>query len=351
MFMKQYSRFALVAALVTVLALVTPGLSLAAGMIGSGPDTAMAPANGMTVHLNAGQQQWYVFDSAGQSQDNDPARISVVLTAMPQGSATFEIWTPERLAGINTQDPNKPVQPVGMGTANTGTVGDQKNVDRSPGMLFWIDRAKVGGTFYVVVKSTGGASDYILDVSGDRLSFPKPAYVMSQPSQQLQPRTLPVTGNAAAPQASTQAAPQPALVRQLGSSPDLALPILGRPTVVPSGQQLWYTFQLPGDSNSGDKPRVQLRLTVQSGGSASFAVWTRERMNQAATADPSQKVGAVGNGTPLVKKDSDGNTFNLYGGDLFWLGNARVGGTYYVLVQATGMAPVSYTLTMTQMNQ
>src|SRR5512136_2643655 len=115
MFKKQLSRFALMAALVTTLGVMAPSLGQAAGPTGTGPDDAMAPTGTME-HLNVGQSRWYAFSSAGKDRNGDPSHVLITLYAQPDGSAGFNIWTPERLAErAASTNPNKDAPPVGVG--------------------------------------------------------------------------------------------------------------------------------------------------------------------------------------------------------------------------------------------
>lgn len=340
MFVKQMGKIGFVAAMVMVLGLLTPAFTLAAGAPGSGPDSALAPS-AMTVHLNSGQQQWYIFHTDGADADGNPSNVSVMLTASPAGSATFNIWTPAEINQMSFNDFDHPVKPVGSGTVQTFKSGDE-TLTRYGGALLWVDRPKAGGTFYVQVNAVGN-TDYQLSISGSSLSFPT-QYVQAMPQaqpQQLGPRTLPLTGNAAAPQAAPAQAPQAAPAA--GISPSTALAISGRTMTLLPGQQQWFRFSFGGDGNKDDNPQVTVHMSTD-GGNASFLVWTPERLSDFNTASSDQKVSAVGMGTQITSKDSDGNRVIQYGGDLFWVGSGRVGGTYYVVVQSHSGEPIHYTL-------
>lgn len=354
MLAKRVTRLFMVAMLVTVLGVLTPGLGFAAG---TGPADALAPSGAM-VHIASGAQQWYVFHIDGVDRDSTPANVSVMLQASPEGSAVFNVWTPDEIRALPGQDFSNPIQPIGRGTQETYKNGDE-TLTRYNGALLWADRTRVGGTFYVQVIGMA-SSDYRLSISGDNLSFPtqsmQPAPTVQtvqsvQPAQLQQPRFLPRTGSLPSTQASAVAAPQAAPAPSVfgGSSIDHPLAVTGQVMTVPSGQQRWFAIQVPGDSDPGDKPRVQVRLSVLSGGAASFTVWTRERLNEFNTQDSStQKIGPVGVGSMVTARDSDNTRIPEYSGDLFWLGDARVGGTYYIVVDAAGSGPVvQYRLTTT----
>lgn len=338
MFGKGFTRFAFLGALVIVLGLLTPAAGLAAGPIGSGPDTALAPSGGQ-VHLAAGQQQWYIFRTDGQDSNGNPSRVRIAFTAMPAGSATFNLWTPDQIRAMPSQDVNNPIRPIGAGTPSIYHQ-DGNTIDRYPGTLFWSEDAKYGGTFYVQVVSTGAqASDYVLSVTGDSLSFPT-QYVQSKP------QVLPVTGRSASPSATNSASAQPAPVAApAGSSVDNALTTFGRMMTLKPGQQQWYALQVAGDSNTGDNPHINVHLSSSANSGVNFYIWTPDRLRAAAVQDPNNPVRPVGAGTVMLSsKDSDGNRTVLSNGDLFWSGSGRVGGTYYVVVQSNEPNPVQYTL-------
>lgn len=336
MFAKHWARFGLVAALVMLLGLLTPAFSLAAGP-GSSPDTAVAPTGGM-VHLNAGQQHWYVFHIDGTDKDSTPNNVTVSLFST-SGNVGFNIWTPQELSDLPSATSDSPINPVGRGTVRTVKENDQ-TVVADNGILHWADRTRVGGTFYVQVFG-GQPSDYQLQISGNGVSFPT-QYVLAQPSQQTPrqagPSLLPLTGSSPSVQAARPAAPaqaiQPAFMGS--NSMDNAFALAGTRTMsIGTGQQQWFAFQIGEPSDSDSKPRVAVTLSTLSGGPLSFQVWTAQRLSQFNSAGPDdKKVGAVGMGTPFVTRDSDGNRTTVDNGQLFWLGDGRSPGTFYIVVTA-----------------
>lgn len=330
MFKKQFSRFALVAALVTLLALAAPAVGLAAGPAGTGPADALAPT-GAWQNLAVGQHRWYAFNTDGKLLNGDPSHVVAILRTSPAICANFNVWTPDELAQIPSQDPGKPIQPLGRGTQLAYQDGSQ-TLDRFGGALVWAGAFNEGGKFYVQLDQVGGqACDYLLTITGDSVSFPSnaPAFSNVQPSAPIQP-----------------SAKATALTASLaGTGPDTAMAISGQWVTLPSANHMdWYTFQVPGDPNSQDQPRVLIQLSSQPSGGAKFDVWTPERLHELATADPGTFVSPVGAGAALTAKGD--STVDLYSGDLFWLGNTRAAETYYVVVQATGSTPVQYKLSM-----
>jgi hypothetical protein len=344
MSVKQYRQWAVVAALVAALSTFAP--ALAQGPAGSSPNDALTPT-GNTMALKAGQQHWYVFHTDGLRANDTPSNVMVQLQANPQGSATFYVWTPAELSQMRYQNPSNPVKPVGQGTVNSYQQNGQ-TVDRFGGALVWAENARIGNTYYVEVTTTGNQdSSYTLSVTGDAISYPTQ---MAQTS----PRTLPVTGNTAAPstaqnQSQSAANTSSQANSPSGTGPNNALTTFGQSRTLQPGQQQWFTFQLGGNSSSTAHPTVQVQLSANPQGAAGFAIWTPQRLHDYnLTAGSSNPVQPVGRGTQVTSIDSNGNTVTQYNGDLFWKGDARTGGTFYVVVQNTSQNPVQYTLTLSQ---
>ena len=330
MFKKRFSRFALVAALVTLLGLMAPAVGLAAGPAGTGPADALAPT-GAWQNLAVGQHRWYAFNTDGKLLNGDPSHVVAILRTSPGICANFNVWTPDQLAQIPSQDPGEPIQPVGRGTQLSYQDGGQ-TLDRFGGALLWAGAFNESGKFYVQLDQTGAqACDYLLTITGDTVSFPSNATAFGNEQ------------TSAAVQTSAEAA---ALATSMaGTGPDTAMLINGEWATLPSANHMdWYTFQVPGDPNSEDQPRVLLQLTSQPSGGARFSIWTAERLHELTTADPGTTVSPVGVGAAVTAKGD--SSIDLYGGDLFWLGSTRAAETYYVVVQATGPTPVQYKLSM-----
>ena len=168
MLSKQFNRFALGVVLVLLVGLMTPALSLAAG---SSPDAPLAVSAQMR-HLDVGGQDWYAFTTAGADSNNNPSHVLITLNAVPDGSATFKVWSAEGLHEFATQDPGHPVYAMGEGTKLEYRDGAQ-TLDRYGGDLVWPNGFNVGGTFYVQVGQTGPTpSNYLLTITGDNISFP-----------------------------------------------------------------------------------------------------------------------------------------------------------------------------------
>jgi hypothetical protein len=165
---KMKSKRRLVASALLALAILVlpvlalPGLvpsalaaSAAASMAGTGPENALAPA-GDWAQLDMGQSRWYAFQYAG-----DGSQIQIQLDLVPEGSASFAVWTPDEIYywGLGER-----VTPIGRGSAKQNAAGT----------LLWSGSFPDAGTYYVVVEhavEVAGTSYYLLGVSGTGVSF------------------------------------------------------------------------------------------------------------------------------------------------------------------------------------
>jgi hypothetical protein len=126
---------------------------------GSGPADAFT-ATGEWKPLGVNEGHWYVFNSPGADSKGKTPQATVELLAMPPGSASFCIWTPEGLRIWKTGAKDETTLPVGRSSALTLGKGDvaQKSV--------WSGQFNIGGPYYVCVRQTGTQpSTYKLDVT------------------------------------------------------------------------------------------------------------------------------------------------------------------------------------------
>jgi hypothetical protein len=326
MLSKQFNRIAIGGVLVLLVGLMTPALSLAAG---STPNAPLAVSAQMR-HLDVGGQDWYAFTTAGADSNNNPSHVLIVLHAVPDGSATFKVWTAEGLKEKATEDPGKPVYAMGEGTTAEYQDGG-KTLDRYGGDLVWANGFNVGGTFYVQVAQAGPApSNYLLTITGDNISFPANAAAASQ-GQPAQAVSAAVT-NSAIPAAMVP-----------GSGMSTAMTPNGQMNTLNPGGQQWYAVTLGRPAQDGDKQNLNVELMAPAGG-AKFTVWTAERLAEhAASDDPDRKAPPIGQGT--VSTYQDGNqTLQRDNGSLTWSGDASYGGTFYIVVESTSSAPIQYAL-------
>ncbi len=351
------TRFWAVAVLAAILSLVGANGAFAYAPSGAGPDSAMAPAAGL-VQIAPGAQQWYAFHSDAAASDATDKKITALLTAYPQGSVSFNVWTPagyrEWAAGLTNDNGKLIGGPIGAGTLHQAKDGDT-TYDRFGGSLEWNGTSNQAGTYYIQVQSNSQMpSSYTLSISGDYVSFPSANQtVAAQPVAAKQavamkagssganaaPLVLPATGNAAQPKAA------------LGSAPDNALTLSGQTEQLPVGAQQWYAFQYPGPAADGTQPVASLLLNAYPQGSASFYVWSPQGLRNLAlglTNDSGKLTGVpVGAGTLHQAKDGD-NTYDRFGGSLEWNGAFGSAGTYYVQVVQNGGTPSSYSLQFSQ---
>jgi hypothetical protein len=323
MLSKRLNRSALGIALILLVGLVTPTLSLAAG---STPNAPLAIST-QSRTLEVGGQDWYAFTTAGMDSNNDPSHVLIVLSPDPDGSATFKVWSAEGLKQKATEDSTHPIYALGEGTKLEYQDGS-KTLDRYGGDLVWNGGFNVGGTFYVQVGQTGPTpSNYRLTITGDNISFPPSA----GQGQSAQATSAAVT-NSAIPAADVP-----------GSSLGTAMTPHGQMVTINPGGQQWYAVKLGRPAKDEDKQNLNVELVAPAGG-AGFNVWTAERLAERATSDdPNTKAPPIGQGT--VSSYQDGSqTVNRDNGYLTWSGDASYGGTFYIVVNSTSAAPIQYTL-------
>jgi hypothetical protein len=328
MLSKQMNRFAVGVALVVLASLATPALGLAAGS----PTSPLAVNNEIR-HLDVGGQDWYAFTTAGADGNNDPSHVLIILRAVPNGSATFRVWTAEGLKEKATEDPGHPVYAMGEGTRLEYKDGSQ-TLDRYGGDLVWHNGFEVGGTFYVQVGQAGSqASDYKLTISGDNISFPASASTGAAGSSATQSASV-------AAAATNRAIPAEDVP---GSGMNTAMVPTGQIKTVNPGEQQWYAVTLGRPVKDEDEQNLNVELVASAGG-AKFTVWTAARLNdRAASANPDRDAPPIGQGTKMIYKDGS-QTLERAGGNLTWSGDASYGGTFYIIVESTSSAPIQYSL-------
>lgn len=333
MFGKRFLGAAL--SLAMILSLAGAVTALAGAPTGAGPDSALAPSNGW-VQLAPGQQVWYAFDSSGAGSDATDAQITAELTADPAGSAAFTVWTNASARAMLAGDTT--VTALGKGTVQTASDGNGGTYNLNSGDLMWVGNSRDSENYFLVVQSTStSASRFMLKITGNYLSFAgavaQAAPATTNSISPNAPAVLPSTGQSAAP------APQ-------GSNgPDKPLALDGTQHTLGVGQQQWYAFQYPGPDADGNRPMVSLELIAHPKDGATFSVWDPNGIAGWANADPDAK--PVGNGTLHPVTDGSTDNEDRFSGNLDWSGGFGSQGTYYVQVQQTGNAPVSYTLQYT----
>jgi hypothetical protein len=131
----------------------------AAKQDGSGPDNAFT-ATGEWKPLGVNEGHWYVFNSPGADSKGNVPQVTVELQAIPPGSASFCVWTPEGLRIWKTGAEDETTLPVGRGSAVDMRKGDVAQTS------VWSGQFNMAGPYYVCVRQTGlKPSTYKLDVT------------------------------------------------------------------------------------------------------------------------------------------------------------------------------------------
>ena len=330
---KLLNRSALGVALVLLVGLMTPALSLAAG---STPNAPLAVST-QSRTLEVGGQDWYAFTTAGMDSNNDPSHVLIVLSPDPAGSATFKVWTAEGLKEKATEDASHPISAMGEGTTLEYRDGSL-TLDRYGGDLVWHGGFNVGGTFYVQVGQTGSKpSNYRLTITGDNVSFPASAATTG-------PASAAATGQGQSAQAVSGAVTNSAIpaAKVPGSNIGTSMTPTGQMVTMNPGGKQWYAVHVDRQPKDEDRQNLNVELVAPAG--ANFTVWTAERLADRATSDdPDKKAPPIGQGT--VNSYQDGSqTVNRDNGYLSWSGVVSSGGTYYIVVSSTSADPIQYTL-------
>jgi hypothetical protein len=152
-------------------AVITAEVSPATTSGGTGPADAMAPPI-RWLSAPAGEALWYAFDYYGHhvfpeaDDDEDKAdpewvasQVDVWLDSDPDQSVTFSIWTTDN---VGAWVAGEKVEPIGKGTESDYNSGD----------LNWSGALGSPGHYFVVVENTGtGSAQFLLNVSGEDISF------------------------------------------------------------------------------------------------------------------------------------------------------------------------------------
>jgi hypothetical protein len=125
------------------------------------PDTALALD--WAVHqINPGESQWWVLDYPGRLNNGVIPNGTIVITALPYGSANFEIWSKDRLRALELGDTRIGV-PVGTGMLHPIT-RDGVTTDQWDSKPAWTNRSAIPAQFLIKVTTTGSApSSYNLE--------------------------------------------------------------------------------------------------------------------------------------------------------------------------------------------
>jgi hypothetical protein len=130
---------------------------------GGGPDQALPLPSDRDYVLIEGQRAWFAFQYSG-----DGSQILIIMHAMPEDSAQFEVYAPGNTA-----------MPVGRGSQQTKSRrladGTVEETTLFGGDLIWSGSFRSPGTCYVrVVQSDPRTSTIRLAVSGSGVSVPPP---------------------------------------------------------------------------------------------------------------------------------------------------------------------------------
>jgi hypothetical protein len=139
----------------------TPTSRPAGPVAGDSPNTAL-PLDWAMHQINPGENQWYVLNYPGELKNGVIPNGTIVITALPYGSANFEIWSKDRLRALELGDTRIGV-PVGTGMLHP-TTRDSVTTDQWDGKPAWTNRSSIPAQFLIRVQTTGSApSNYSLE--------------------------------------------------------------------------------------------------------------------------------------------------------------------------------------------
>ncbi len=322
-------------AVATILSLIGAVTAFAGAPSGAGPDDALAPSSGW-VQLNAGQQLWYAFNSSGAGASATDAQIIARLTADPQGSVAFSVWTDEAARAMLAGDTT--AKEIGDGTLHPVTDGNGGTYDRFNGDLLWDGTSRDSASYFLVVQSLSNTTTrFMLTITGNYISFPAAAAATTaapaSSSAGTAPAVLPSTGQSQAPAPASNQANQPLMLD-------------GSQHTIGAGQQQWYAFQYPGPDSDGNRPVDSAMLIANPANAVTFNVWDPSRLADYASGDPNVK--ATGAGTLHPVNDGSTSGEDRFNGNLDWSGAFGMAGTYYIQVMNNSNATATYTLQFTQ---
>lgn len=308
------------------------------GASGSGPASALMPANGV-VRIGPGEWQWYVFRSqvpfnVKDTEEDvvtspDQATVKAALYAKA-GTVDFEVWSSNDL---NNWQNNTDFDPMGQGTTNEFMTGDP---------LTWQGSFRTNTNSYLIVMNRGSQPAYYsLDITGD-VAFPS-TLVLNTESQPAETQMAQTQQPAVSSEEMGLTVETPTEAAMAGYGPASALmPANGNVQIEP-GQWQWYVFrtQAPFNVEENKKDTIDLTQAVVKAalyvksGTVDFQVWSLDNLNN--WRDNTDF-------TPM----GQGTTNEFVTGDpLTWQGSFRGNVDNYLIVMNHGSQPAVYSLNIT----
>ncbi len=313
--MKAFRMLVAVVLAVTVLLGVGALTVSAVGPAGSSPSNAVLVDNQVDT-IAANSSLWYRFDYQINTITGVKPATTLTLVNGTNSGVGFEIWAPNQ---INDMADNVA---IGQGTAlnidcNTGEVSGSGGC-QSPDLI-WTGQFGANGTYYVQVNNTNAAqAQFKLVIVGDGVKL--------APQAALAPK-------------AANALP----LKPTGNSPMNSLTFDNQRDTIAANASLWYHFNYAINSVTGEHPATTLTLVNGTNSGLSFEIWAPNQINDMASNQP------IGQGTAA---NIDCNTGEVSGSggcqsvNLTWVGQFGANGTYFVQVNNTNSAAMSFNLTV-----
>ncbi len=373
------ARLLVVSFIVIAVALGFTWLTVVAqGPVNNSPGTALYIDN-QSHSIPASTSQWYKFNYGGGG-----SLITVTLVGGANSGLRFNVYTAEQAADFTN------AKPVGRGTVlsincNSGLPTPQGGCQGND--MVWIGKFRSGDTLFVqLINDNPQTSNFTLTVAGDDVAQCVPAVqnvganvnapvcpattqTQNQPAAgtpqatavlTLSPtitttRTISTTTtisptttvlptrqisptNQISPTATISSKTNPSAtpaVNNQGNDPEHAIASINQQQTVPANSSIWYRFEYGG---GGSEITALLPNGVSS--NIGFEVYT-----------PAQIAEGWFNTTPVGRGTPRQGCINNQGGcssdDLFWRGNFKTNGTYYIRVTNPNPYPVQFTLSIT----
>lgn len=318
----RYRTGILVIVLMLAVVLFWTGSAVAFVPQGTGPDEAMIPT-GQWTEIESGEYHWYAFHF-DYDADRVADPIEIRMYAEPYDVATLTVRNAEQAELWRTDGEQEH-----FGCCTMVDIDNDEN--GNPDYAIWAGSLRSSGTYYIVVEHARNVSTpgmYRFTMSGEGLTFPTSAPVTAAEES---------TAEAAE---TTAVAPEPRVVAEAGSGPDLAMIPTGEWTTINEGEYHWYTFYFDYDEDYKTEA-VEIRMYTDIYDGATLTVRNTEQAELWRTDGEQEHFGCC---TMVdIDRDEDGKADYAV-----WAGSLRASGPYYIVVEhARNMSgPVAYRFTM-----
>lgn len=316
--LRNYGRGNWIIVLALVIGMLWVGPAAAQAPEGAGPDDTLVPT-GQWTEIKGGEYHWYAFHF-DYDEDRVADPIEIRMYAEPYDIATLTVRDEEQ-ANLWRADGKQ--EHFGCCTM----VDIDKDENGNPDYAVWAGSLRSSGTYYIVVehaRNTDVSGMYRFTIAGEGLTFPTKAPAPMADEEATTPA----------------AAPEPRMIAEDGSGPDLAMIPTGEWTVIEEGQYHWYTFDFDYDEDYKTEA-VEIRMYTDIYDGATLTVRDEDQAQLWRDEGKQEHFGCC---TMVdIDKDEDGKSDYA-----MWAGTLRASGQYYIVVEHARnvSGPVAYRFTM-----